>query len=371
MINEKKLNLKFSIFDNILVFLTVFFRYLVAYRDNFKVNNLSFSSNILYLYLIILIAFVIIDIVNKKIYKIELGKIVIFGTIASYFIVFYSEQNFLITYLLALISLKKDNKEFIKSFFISSLICYILTLTLNFVGILPDYNMIRIVNNSYNQRLSLGFSHPNNVFLFWLPIVLSGYYLFYNNKLYYFVTIITSFILYKLSYCRTGFYEVIIFLCLSFLYRKLKLKTLKKSTSILFILLTILSIFLAYKFGYSYSNNISEALSGRPYYWNYYLKSGKMFTLFGNNRVEGMHIDNFYIYMLVQLGIIGYLIYFLIYYLSVKNLKNDYRYLVIIIMFFVYGLFEANVIIGSIQFMFVLQLKSLISIENKIKPNEK
>lgn len=355
---------RFTIFDYILTFLAVFFKYMLTYKENINPNG---RFTLLYIYLFILIILVFICIYRKKINKNELGRIVIFGVIATYFIVMYSEQNFLISYLLSLICLKKENSDFIKSFFVSSTICYSLTIFLHIVGFLPNVTMIRLVDGEYLQRLSLGFSHPNNVFLYWLPIVLSGYYLFHDKKMFYLISIILSCILYKFSYCRTGFYVILIFLVLSLLCKNIKMNSFKNIVPLFFVVLTVISVFIAYKYGYNYSNKISEALSGRPYFWNYYLQNGKLISLFGKNKIEGMYLDNFYIYMLVQLGLIGYTIYFILYYNSIKILKKDIRYLVIIFTFLLYGMFEANVIIGSVQFMFVIQLKELISCNNKIK----
>ena len=104
-------------------------------------------------------------------------------------------------------------------------------------------------------------------------------------------------------------------------------------------------------------------LSLRPYYWKLYLNNGTMFSIFGNNFIKKWYLDNFYIYILVDYGIIGYIIYAIIYYNSLKKLKNDDKLTLIIFVFLIYGIFETNVIIGSIQFAFAIQIKSLI--ENK------
>ena len=137
----------------------------------------------------------------------------------------------------------------------------------------------------------------------------------------------------------------------------------------MFLLFTICSILLAVFFGDNRTNIISRLLSGRPFFWDYYIENGTMFTFLGNNRVSNMFLDNFYLYLLVQLGIIGYLIYFVIYYSSLKKLSKNYKYLIIATVFLIYGLFEANVIIGSIQFLFAIQIKSII--ENKLDEKEK
>lgn len=349
-------NNKINFLEKLTIFLAIFLKYLITY---------GISYNFLCLYIAILGLMVFVNIYNKKLYISELKKIIIFGLITCYFLFFYFEQNFLISFLLAITILKRNDKEFIKTFFYSSIICFVFTLILNAIGILEANNIIRNVDGVITPRYTLGFRHPNEVFLFFLPIVLSGFYLVEHKKSFYILTVITSIILYKFTYSRTGFYVIIIFIILA-LFRKIFTKKLiKKIIPALFIIFTIFSIMLAMFYGESKNNKISQLLSGRPYYWNYYIESETLITPFGDNKAEGYFLDNFYIYLLVQLGLIGYMIYFIIYYKSLKKLDYDYRYLIIATVFLIYGLLEANVIIGSIQFLFAIQLKYIIEKRNK------
>lgn len=352
---------RMNFIEKIIIFLEIFFKYLITY---------GVSDIFLCLYLIILITIVLVDLYKRKMYVSELKNILIFGLIACYFIIFYFEQNFLISFLLAIVCLNRNDKDFLKNFFYSSIICFVFTLILNLMGILEVDNIIRNVNGVIIARYTLGFRHPNEVFLFFLPIVLSGFCLFSDKKMFYILTIISASLLYKFTDSRTGFYVVIIFL-IFVLFRKIFTKKLiKKAIPVLFLILTIFSIFLAMFYGENRNNKISRILSGRPYYWNYYVENETLITPFGNNIVEEQVIDNFYIYLLVQLGLVGYIIYFIIYYVSLKNLNYDYKYLIVATIFLIYGLFEANTIIGSIQFLFAIQLKSIIKNKNRSKIND-
>ena len=355
-------NQKINYLEKLIIFLAILFKYLITY---------GVSTNLLYVFLAIIIILVFVDLFNKKIYKDEIRNVIILGIITCYFIIFYSEQNFLISFLLALVCLRRKDEDFVRTFFYSSIICFTLTLLLNSVGILEQNNMIRILDGENDLRYSLGFTHPNEVFLFFLPIVLSGFYLFSDKKLFYILVFGISTVLYNLTYCRTGFYIVMLFLFFVLIKKIFTKKSVKKIILIFTVILTILSIIIAIKFGSDINNNITKILSGRPYYWNYYINNGTIFTLFGHNKVEGIYLDNFYMYMLVEIGFIGYIIYIYIYYISLKKLNFDYRCLIIITIFLLYGLFEANVIIGSIQFLFALQLKSLIKKEEKIGAERK
>lgn len=341
----------------IIIFLSILFKYLVSFE---------IKKSILYLLIAFICFLILLDLKNLKILKKELIRISIFLCIALFFVIFQQDVNFLISLIFAIIIMKNQDKDFIKIFFFSSIILYLFTIVLYLLEVRPDNVMIRYVEGIIQKRYSLGFSHPNEVFLFYLPIVLSGYYLFSNKKIYYIIMLLASCILYKLSLCRTGFYTVLIFLILSKIYpiKKIAKSNIFVIKNIIFIF-TIISLLVAYLFGNELNNTISSLLSGRPYYWNYYLNHNLMFTLLGKNKVEGYYLDNFYIYLLVQLGIIGTYIYHKINKKSIEKMITNRKYIIILLTFLIYGLTEANVIIGSINFIFAIQLKSLLVYEKE------
>lgn len=350
-LDEKKMNY----LDALIIFFSIMFKYLINYKVSMK---------FLYCFLLMICILTIINIYYKKFTKNEFIKIIVFFAISIYFIVVYKDVNFFISFLLALICIRKENREFIKIFFISSIILYLFTIILNTLGILESKNMIRITEGVISYRKSLGFTHPNEVFLYFMPIALAGYYLYGNKKIYYLVLIISSTILYKLSYCRTGYVTIISLIFINLIKNILIRFRLKDILPYLMLLFTVVSILLAIYYGYSLDNTISQMLSGRPYYWNYYIEKGSLLSIIGKNEIVGYYLDSFYIFLLVELGIIGYLIYYMIYYKSLKLLREDTKLMLIILVFFIYGLTETNVIIGSIQFAFAIQIKSII-IKNK------
>ena len=71
---------------------------------------------------------------------------------------------------MAIVCLDKENKSFIKIFMVSSIVLYILNIVFNFMGILPSNNLVRYTERGVITRYDLGFGHPNEVFLFWLPL---------------------------------------------------------------------------------------------------------------------------------------------------------------------------------------------------------
>lgn len=350
---EKKLNW----FEGILVFLCILFKYLIVY---------GVSQTILYMYMMIVAVIIMIDIINKKFSRNEFLKIMFFLGISAYFVVIYQDVNFLISFLLAMLCIRRNDNSFVKMFFISSVFMYILTIILNNFGVLESHNIYRMSENELILRNSLGFSHPNEVFLFFIPIALAGYYLYSDKIIYYIILIVTSSILYQISDSRTGFIVIICIIIFQLFSKKVVRFKLNKILPYVILILTILSIWLAKTYGNDLENNISDMFSGRPYYWNYYLENGKMFTILGKNQIEDVYLDNFYLYMLVELGIVGYMIYYMIYYNGFKKIYMNNKMVVIIITFLIYGISETNVIIGSINFLFAIILKELI-VENKIE----
>lgn len=351
MFENNKLINKFNFVEIIIIFFSILLKYLIIH----KVSNL-----VLYPYLCGLLFLAFCVVFRKKVKHSELMKIMFLFLISVYFVVYYKDVNFLISFLLAIVCLDKENKSFIKIFMVSSIVLYILNIVFNFMGILPSNNLVRYTESGVITRYDLGFGHPNEVFLFWLPILFSAYYLYGENKAFYLITTLISLILFYLSNCRTGIVCALLLLALGWIQSFTgKLKNFR-FISIIFLMYSFISILIASKFGSNINDPINVALSYRPYYWNLYLDNNMLFSIFGHNYNTVWYIDNFYLYLLIDLGITGFLLYFILYFLSLKRLHLDYKLVLIIFVFLTYGLFESNVIIGSIQFVFAIQLKSLI-----------
>lgn len=353
--------LSISYLDAFIIMSLILFKYLINYGIQIK---------LLYIYLMIICILTLLNIYDKKFTIQEFNKIIIFFIISLYFIIVHRDVNFFISFLLAIVCIRRKNKEFVKVFFISSIILYLSTIILSKVGILHSKEMIRIVNGVTNKRSSLGFTHPNEVFLYFMPIALSGYYLYSNKKFFYIILLCTSTALYKVSYSRTGYIVIFIIIFLNLIKKILNKYKFEKILPYIMVILTITSIIIAILYGENFDNNISNMLSGRPYYWKYYIDNGHMFSIVGKNISPDYFLDNFFLFLLVELGIIGYLIYLVIYYKSLRNLKRDTNLLLVILVFYIYGLSETNVIIGSIQFAFAIQIKSIIIKNKKILKEE-
>lgn len=351
-----------GVLDIIIIFLGILFKYLLCY---------GVSQTILYGLLVIICLFTLIDIYKLKLEKNNWNKVILFLVISLFFVITQLDVNFLISTLFACIISKKEEKSFVKVFFISSIILFVLTIFLNTIGVLENQNLIRYKNGEVIIRYSLGFDHPNTVFLFFLPIALGGYYLYSNKVSYYLVLLLSSSILYKLCDSRTGFLcmlSIILLHCTitsNFLNKK-TIKLIIKNSILIFTIITIITCKL---YGYNLTNPVSKLFSGRPYYLNYYLKNNLAFSLLGANYIKEYYLDNFYMYMLAQLGLVGYSIYYLIYKEGIKKVITNKKYIVILIVFCIYGLLESNVIIGSINFLFPILIKNIIISKKEIRCN--
>ena len=331
----------------IIIFVCVLLKYLIEYGVN---------TYILYSAVIAILFFEFLRTFKSLKGSKKIVKSFIFFILATVSVIAYKDINLLITFALALTLVNDDIKDFLKKFMISSSIMYIATICLYFFGILKDNSLIRMSSNGYIIRHSFGFTHPNGIFMFYIPILLSAYLLEDNKKKFYIIFSALSIILYKISLSRTGIYCVIILFVLDIIKEKIDYK---KIIGFLPLIFLGLSYFIATKYGISRSNNINILLSGRPYLWNRIIQNANMFTMFGSNVLKDLYLDNFYLAMIYRCGLYSSLLYYYILVFGVRNIDNK-KVLVSIMIFMIYGLAESNTLIGSINFTLALLVYSII-----------
>jgi hypothetical protein len=274
------------------------------------------------------------------------------------------DANFLLPFLLAVAFSYDNDHRFIKGFFTSSCICFAFHILLHLLGFLPDQVVITrmLGNGQIVRRASLGFEHPNNASLFFLPIFLGGYILI-NKKteklLFCFFTILSICGIYFTTRSRTGVFLILFFL-LSFLINEQKLlnhRWIFKIFNSSFFLLSAVSIILAKSFGENANNWVNQMLSNRPYIWNQYLKLS--INLIGASSgynsftAQNMYsVDNYYIFILVNYGLLPFLMVGYLTYNLMKDLFNAKRakLYIAVTAFLIYGITETNTIIPSINF---------------------
>lgn len=331
----------------ILIFFLIFFKYLI----NYGANNVILYSILLIVSVALFLSFVNKEGINKK----EFHRIILFFVLTIIYVFVYKDVNLLISFIFALSYPKGNEKNFLKVFLISSTVLYFATILLSVLGILSNKTMIRITTNGIRNRYALGFTHPNEVFLYFLPIALSLLCIIKKKKKGLIIILITSSILYLLCQSRTGFFS------LSFMYILYILdeKQLIKLSRIIPILLLIFSFLFAYYYGNDMNNNLNSLLSGRPYFWNIIVKNSSPFTIFGINKLEDVYLDSFYLSIIYRLGIFGTFIYTYIYYKGIKKIR-DKNILIACIIFAIYGFTEGNTIIGSINFTLAILINNII-----------
>lgn len=349
---------KIDMVNAIIIFIMVSFKYLKMYE--------LFSEIVLYGYLAILVIFVIANIYKMELSKKEYLTILILVAFAGFTFVTNRDVNLLVSIFVALLFLKRDNKEFVKYFMWSSILMFCATIALNIIGVLDTNSMIRNTEEGRITRYALGFESPNAVFLYFMPIMFAFYYVYGENKKAIAIFAILGTILFYLTNCRTGFILTILFFIYIIICKDNMPKKIKKALPYLFIIFSILTFVIAIYYGKTQTPELNEMLSGRPALWNYYYEQGLYKSMTGGNLNEEYILDSFYLHIMVHLGLISYVFYLIVYYKSSKTLGKDGRALNILLFYLLYGLVETNTVLASTNFIVVLQFKSLI-LDKQIK----
>lgn len=283
------------------------------------------------------------------------SKIILVGLFVLIVTVITRDPNMLIPFLLAGSFYFQSSKHFVRCFFTASLICFIVHFIFYFMGIIEDSNsMIRYVDGEIKVRYSLGFEHPNSVFLFFSPIVFSYFYI--KDRYITFgrlILLLVTIVIFEMTDSRTGFFLLLLFYWTMLFGQKAFFKKIvQKMIQHSFLIFTGISLWIASVFG-ELGNEVNSFLSNRPLIWNRYLSLGV--NLFGQD-IQALAytnpLDNYYIYILYDQGLIIWgLIAFLYYNFFKQAIKYGNIKLTIIMFFYlIYGLFETNTILFSTNF---------------------
>lgn len=203
-------------------------------------------------------------------------------------------------------------------------------------------------------RSSFGFYHPNTfgmyIMMIYFEFVVLSKKIKFKNIL---VGIITIFIIYFTSNSRTAYFTITIFLIF---YLMLWLASLKggklkfynfKLNNYLFPILTILSLIFTklYDLNLPIALKLDEFLSRRLYLQSINMKQFPI-TILGNNITFIRTLDNGFLKVLLNYGIVSTMIYLVIFYINFKSLKEDENNILTVIMFSLlyYTLSESNML---------------------------
>lgn len=353
----KKINMR-----NCCLIISVFFALLFKYWSIWGLMDDSLK----YVFLLVSIFFALLNLFRKKYSKKSMRSILLFGVLSAIVCYITGEIDFIYAFLLAMVFMDEEEGDylFIKYYVLSGLILFLITILFGKLGITKSYNAIRRIDGVTIQRSSLGFEHVNAVFKNFFPICLGLYMLFYNKKtskkiLLYSVIVLTGYVLYKATNCRTGYIAVILIPIADIIYSRMIKKRNFKIIKYFFIIFTLVSVGIAFAFGKS-NNEVNVLLSNRPILY-YEMLTQSNITLFGNES----NVDNTYFWLLYHKGLIVYMLYLLIYMKSVEKLSLSGIFVLPILLFGVYSMFE-NLDVYNYNFLFVIELITILN-KNKVK----
>lgn len=336
-----------DLLKKIVIFMVVAFKLLI-YIIN---ETITTSSIVVYGYLLIMFALSLPSILKIKFNKNSFIKIVLILSISLFMFLILREDNIFLYALVALITMNEDTSEIVKMFFYSTCTIYIITILFGYFGILPTSEAYRTIEGNTEVRISLGFPNANAVFTYFIPLLLEGVYLYKDKIKFNIIITIIATILFLFSKSRTGYYlTLLIIFCNLTNLKKLIYQNSKNS----FLFFFIISILLGVLFGASKSNYINNLLSYRPWFSFEFLKLGPF--AFGKGVPENLILDNLYLRLLANYGIIGVLLYYYIFFKGSKILREDRSLLFSSFFFLFYGVFEA---VTVSNFVIVIFLKEI------------
>lgn len=232
------------------------------------------------------------------------------------------------------------------------------------------FHMLGLTNGDYEKimrddtiRSSLGFFHPNTLSMFSMIIIFEYLYL---NKLKLttkkiFLAVLSSIIFSKITDSRTALYCTVILIVISIFYRK-KLdqscsinKFLKFVISNSFFVFLVFSILISvmYLKNSLFAIKLNESFNNRISYQSLFFRNYGV-TLLGNNIEYNITLDNGYLKLLLNFGIIPTIIYLFTYLLNFqKGLQKDFLYVVILEVVLLYSLFESSMLYVSYNIFFL------------------
>lgn len=354
-------------FNFIIIFLITIFKYL-------KMQNIvsnSISNFIILITLLISAFFLFFK--RKKIRNINKNFFIILLIVSVLQLVFCWDIDIFLLVLIGILFIEdKDYKNNIIKYYIISLsLIFITTIILYMNGTLSSAYLSRTLEGKIVQRNSLGFVHPNETFFYFFMILLGLYYKCKKKKMFWIIALPTSYILYKITLCRTGFICILLFLIIDLFYpKKLKLN------KYMFFIGTIVTIVLGL-LGSNVNNTINDIFNYRPYFYNYAINSKLIFNLIGNNmplialnRVGFGTVDNAYFSIILSSGIIFYLFYLYTYYKSGSYLEKDRKLTKIFIILLIYGCSETHILNIGLNFLLIIQICTLLKKENRGDQND-
>lgn len=233
-------------------------------------------------------------------------------------------------------------------------------------------------------RNALGFNQPNALGFFLLSFFIEFVYLKRKNLKIINILVLFFPIIYFMinAGCRGAIISLFIFV-LFILIMLLKNRIVKDKESKekrrmfnwlipIFSILTLVSFYITYEYmsGSNLAIILDDFFSERFYLQSLFLKLYKI-SIFGTEIFYFDTLDNVYIRVLLNFGIIVWILYMFIYYIIVKCAleKKDIVMLIIVFVFMIYGLMEWYIVRPGLNIFLIYFSSSLINMKNKKEIN--
>lgn len=355
----------------ILTFYLIVFKFYTLYKGDSTFN----IANAIFVICFIIFCFIYFIFKTKNsVNYVKLIFYFVLGLVAS---IASHDYVFIMLILLALTYIEKGPKAYLRAMYISIGFMFIETLMLCGYGYLNnDITYIwddALMQESTQERNSLGFGNPNTVSLF--LFVGCACYILCEKK-----TLLSRIIIcillvgcYYYTHSRTGVFSLIILLISDIIADVVKIKGKWRYIFIfLFPFFAVLTYILVINFGYE-NNKLDLLLSKRLLSIKYYMNNTNWISLRGVPSISNVYIDNLYMNVLIFEGLITFFVYLILYILlSLKVVKsNNIKYLAVLITYFIFSMFEATLMSYSTAFfitiLFISSLSDKYMIDGKIK----
>lgn len=342
----------------------IFFLGLLLIEFSYVSVNIILIQNYLNFIKLIGYAFLVLNIILSAREELYSGK-KIFATsliLLISLVIFLKYQSLIILeiVLVAINCINKDFSKIVKYDMIIKIFLLITIITFYIVGWTNgNYEVIMRDNTIRN---SLGFFHPNTLAMFFMVITFE--YLYLNKSkmsiFKFLVVLVLSVIATKITDSRTSLYCTIgLIIAIIFnvkqrkkIFNKKFLNFIISNCFLIFLLLSFI-ISIMYLNGITYANKLDILFNNRISYQAFFVKNYPI-TLFGNNVIYDITLDNGYLKLLLNFGLIPAIIYAFIYLFNFKKgIQRDSVYMVILIFILIYSLCESSMLYVSYNVFFL------------------
>lgn len=299
---------------------------------------------------------------------------IIFGVLTLQMLIIRN-PNLLYVYFLSLAFIDCDMLYVVKVYMISNVIFFAIYMTMNVTGI-RETEFVK-------GRNDFGYGNPNSAFIAMFTIWISYLYCKFDELEFVDIAIMLFFalLMYKQTNTRTGIITVFAITVIIPIIKIFRMdsKFMKIAIPSIPILISLLSLIIAFVF--KENTFLNDVLSSRPLYWNKYLThpvSG--LTLFGHPSdvkeylfVPKLPFDSGYLTLMYTFGIVGFVIFIVLYSYTIYKLclENRKRDIIFIIAIQVYAFAESMYTDIATNLAIVLIATAMSSISFMSRSNER